>query len=203
MMKAFLLSLCTTLFFLSAQAQYVQPERNDTTYLMPKGQFDAVSAKSMLTEGKATIKGVAYTKPPAMQRRIGANNKILAGHVRVTLFPMNPYFEEYLKLKKDQDPKKLKFAFMSREAFKYKLECITNNAGEFTFINLKPGKYYVETVVDWSQTKYYNKYVGSGSSNYGTTDYYSQQAYNDNHSDYLKKEVEVKNDGEVVEIKLH
>lgn len=203
MIKALFLCLGITLSGLAADAQYVQPERNDTTYLMPKSQFDAVGTKQMITQGKATIKGVAYTKPPAMQRRIGGKNKILAGHVKITLFPITPYFEEYLKLKKDQNPKKLKFAFLSPEAFKCRLESISNSAGEFTFFNLKPGKYYVETVVNWSQTKYYDQYVGSGSSNYGTTDYYKQQAYNDQHSDYLKKEVEVTTDGEVVEIKLN
>ncbi|MEO5912226.1 MAG: hypothetical protein ABIP95_15165 [Pelobium sp.] len=184
------------------QAQNIQPERNDTIYLMPKTKFDSIKVKNQLLNGKATIKGTAYTKPPAMQRVIGKNNKILAQHVKITLFPMNEYFEEYLNLKKEQNVKKLKFAFMSNVAFYYRLECITNNAGEFTFSHLMPGKYYLETTIDWSQNRSYNKYVGSGSSNYGTTDYYSKQTYTEQHGDYLKGIVEVKNDGETIEFNL-
>lgn len=202
-MKTYFLCLCSVLFSLISRAQYVQPERDDTIYLMPKAQFDAVPAKKMITGGNSTIKGVAFTKPPAMQRHIGGKNKIIAAHVKVTLFPLTPYFEEFLNLKKEQNPRKLKFAFMSPEAYKYRLEVITNNAGEFTFYKLRPGRYYIETVVNWSQTRYYDKYEGSGTSNYGTTDYYSKQAYNEQHGDYLKKEVEIRSDGDVVDVKLN
>lgn len=202
-MKHYFIFLCGILFYLGSNAQYVQPERNDTTYLFPKAMFDVVVAKKMITEGNSTINGVAYTKPPAMQRHIGGKNKIIAGHVKVTLFPLTTYFEEYLELKKDQNPKKLKFAFMSPEAYRYRLEVITNNAGEFSFHKLKPGKYHIETVVNWSQTRSYDKYVGSGTSNFGTTDYYSKQSYNDQHGDYLKKIVEVTAEGEIINIKLN
>lgn len=203
MRRTFFIGVCSMVFGSATHAQYVQPERNDTVYLMPKANFAGAVAKKMITEGNSTIKGIAFTKPPAMQRHIGGKNKIVAGHVKIALFPLTPYFEEYLRLKKEQNPKKLKFAFMSSDAYKCRLEVITNSSGEFTFFNLKPGRYYIETVVDWSQTRYYDKYVGSGSSNYGTTDYYSKQSYNDHHSDYLKKEVEIKTEGEVVDIKLN
>ena len=188
---------------LSAQ-QYVQPERNDTVYLTPKTAFDATVAKEALAKGKSTIKGVAFIRP---NNNIGFNiktgKKVLADRIKVSLYPITPYFDEFLDLKKKEKPRKLKYAFLSKEAISYRLEAITNSSGEFTFPEMKPGKYYIEGVLNWTQSGTYQKYTGSGYNNYGgRADYYTNQSYVNHNSELLTKIVEVKKDGEIVEIKL-
>jgi hypothetical protein len=203
--KLCLLLFCSVFALSNLFAQYVQPERNDTVYLMPKVAFDSLQAKTMLARGTGTIKGVAYIRP---NNNIGFNirtgKKLLANKILVTLFPMTPYFEEYLSLKKKVNPKKLKFAFISNEAMRWRLEAITNSSGEFTFPEMKPGRYFLEGVLNWSQSGTYNRYTGSGYGSYGgQVDYYTRDNYRNNYSDYLSKIVEVKNDGEIVEVKLN
>ncbi|MEO8254077.1 MAG: carboxypeptidase-like regulatory domain-containing protein [Flavobacterium sp.] len=188
-----------------ASAQYVQPERNDTIYLMPKSPFDSTTAKKALAKGKGTIKGVAFIRP---NNNIGFNiktgKKVLANKIKVTLFPMTPYFQEFLSLKKKENRKKLKFAFLSNEAVKYRLEAITNSSGEFSFPEMKPGRYYLEAILNWTESGTYQKYTGSGYNNYGgRADYYANQNYTNSNSDLITKIVEIKADGEVINVKLN
>lgn len=184
--------------------QYVQPERNDTIYLTPKTAFDATVAKEALAKGKSTIKGVAFIRP---NNNIGFNiktgKKVLADRIKVSLYPITPYFDEFLDLKKKEKPRKLKYAFLSKEAIGYRLEAITNSSGEFTFPEMKPGKYYIEGVLNWTQSGTYQQYTGSGYNSYGgRTNYYTNQDYVNHNSELLTKIVEVKKDGEIIEIKL-
>jgi len=188
---------------LSAQ-QYVQPERNDTIYLTPKTAFKASVAKEALAKGKSTIKGVAFIRP---NNNIGFNiktgKKVLADRIKISLYPVTPYFGEFLELKKKEKPRKLKYAFLSKEAVSYRLEAITNSSGEFTFPEMKPGKYYIEGVLNWTQSGTYQQYAGSGYNSYGgRTNYYTSQNYVNHNSTLLTKIVEVRKDGEIVEIKL-
>jgi hypothetical protein len=188
---------------LSSKAQYVQPERDDTVRLMPKAPFDTLEVRKTLAKGTSTIKGVAFIRPVSQGFGIKTGKKIFAYKTRVLLFPVTPYLLEYLDLKKKANPKKLKFAYLSHQAWYYHLEAITNSTGEFTFPDMKPGKYYVEAVLNWQQSGTYNQYNGSGYNNYGgQTDYYSRQNYVNNYADLLYKFVEVEKDGETVEVKL-
>jgi hypothetical protein len=186
-----------------SNAQYVEPERDDTIRMMPKTPFDTTFAKNALAKGHATIKGVAFTKP---KTRLGykapLEKRIYANKIKVILYPYTPYLEEYIQLKKKQNPKKLKFVYIHPEAWKYRLEAVTNSNGEFTFPDMKPGKYYLEGVLNWNTRSYYNQYRGSGYSGYGTTNYYERKYYTVQHSDLLQEIVEVKSDNEVVRVKL-
>ncbi|MBB6130743.1 hypothetical protein [Mucilaginibacter lappiensis] len=92
---------------------------------------------------------------------------------------------------------------MNQKAWYYHYTAITNSVVEFTFPNLKPGKYYLEGILPSSQTASYNQYTGSSYSNFGTSAYhYERKYYNLSHYDKLDQFVEIKNDGEVLEIKL-
>lgn len=66
---------------------------------------------------------------------------------------------------------------MDRNAMRYRIEAITNSDGEFTFPNMKPGKYYLYGSMDYSLNYNYNKYTGSGYDNYGRIDYYTPSSY--------------------------
>ncbi len=197
-----LLILCTHCL---SMAQYVQPEKTiDTIKLMPQTNFDVIAAKSALAPGKATIKGVAFTKPKtSFGYKAPFAPRIYANRIKILLFPVTPYLLEYLELRKQANYKKLKFAYMSNEAWKYHYYAITNSAGEFTFPNLKPGKYYIEGLLNWTSTGSYNQYTGSGYGNYGDrTDYYDTKYYNVAHADLLNTIVEIKDENEVLEMKL-
>lgn len=185
-----------------AKAQYVQPERDDTVRLMAKAHFDTTYARAALQKGTGTIKGVAF-----MRTKNGYGMKvgkpIYAKNSKILLFPVTPYFLEFLELKKKANPKKLKFAYLSPEAWYFRLEAITNSTGEFTFPEMKPGKYYLECVLNWSTTGSYDRYTGSGYNNYGgTTNYYSREYYTRGHSELLSKIVEITEVGQVLEVKL-
>jgi hypothetical protein len=170
---------------------------------MPKVAFDTLAARKSLARGKATIKGVAFTRP---NNNVGFNirtgKKLFANKAKVILFPVTPYLEEFLDLKKKENPRKLKFAYLSQEAWYFRLEAITNSDGEFTFPEMKPGKYYLEVLLNWTSSGYYDKYTGSAYNGYGTTNYYSKEYYQNGHADLLKEFIEIKEDGEILEVKL-
>lgn len=200
----FLFMLGTVLLSTPTKAQYVEKERDDTIRLFAKTPFDTLAARKALALGKGTIKGVAFTKPKTnLGYKAPLAKKIYANKIKIILFPVTPYLEEYLDLKKKENPKKLKYAYISPDAWRFRLEAITNSDGEFTFPDMKPGKYYLQAVLNWSSGAYYDRYTGSGYNNYGGgTDYYQREYYNIGHADLLEKYVEVEKDGEVVHVKL-
>lgn len=200
MKQLFLLSFLTVALF--SNAQYVQPERNDTVYMYPTTPFDSVATRNALAEGTATIKGVAFTRPTNQGFGLKTGKKILANKIVVTLYPLTPYFEEYLSLRKKVNYKKLKFAYISNACYRLRLTAITNSSGEFTFPKMKPGKYYICGELPWYESGTYNKYSGTGYDNYGSINYYTPTAYRNDHTEYLEKLVEVKQDGETVNVKL-
>jgi len=171
--------------------------------IYPEFAFDSLSAKDQLARGKGTIKGIAYTKEknslgfsPLMAQKIYATN------TKIVLFPVTPYFDAWYQLRKKKEGKKT-YVYMSNEAFRFRLETKTDSYGNFTFTEMKPGRYFLQAFVDWYTTQSRNVYTGSGYDGYGRTDYYTPQYYNVNHSDRVEEFVEVKESGEIVEIKLH
>lgn len=113
---------------------------------------------------------------------------VLGRKITVRLYPVTPYLEEYLKLKKKEDPSKLRFVYMHEIPKQYRLEAITNSSGDFTFPNLKPGKYYLE-----ADLEYRRNYRDDFDPSYVT---YSL------HNKKLEKVVDIKKPNEVKTIKL-
>lgn len=197
-------------------AQYVEPEKKDKEAILkkqnekiiyPKQQFDSIAAKNMLAMGKGKIQGVAFTRA-RQEKNFGlkTGEKIFANKIKVILFPVTPYFEEYYTLWKDKsknNPKKNTYVLMHKDATRYRLESITNSSGEFTFPDMKPGKYYIYGTLGYTTTYTGNQYSGSGYNGYGgRTDYYTPYEYYKDSSEFLELFVEVKSDGEVVNVKL-
>ncbi|GGI28815.1 carboxypeptidase-like regulatory domain-containing protein [Pedobacter mendelii] len=198
----------------TALAQYVEPEKAEKDEIKRKAsevitypsiKFDSLQTKNALIEGKGKITGVAFTRP---RSTYGANNpprKILATKVKIRLYPVTPYFEEYYKLWKDKsknNPKKNKYVLMADKALRLRLEAITNSSGEFTFPNMKPGKYYLCTNVEYSLDYSVKEYAGSGYGTYGTIDYYKSENYGKGYNDFLEGFVEVNADGQTAMINL-
>jgi hypothetical protein len=186
-------------------AQYMEPEKKDKVDIYyPEVPFDSLQAKKMLARGKGTIKGVAYTKAKN-NMGIKAGARIYANQMKVVLLPVTPYFEDWYKMRKDKENlRKRRYVHLSTDAYKYRLEAITNSDGEFTFPEMKPGRYFLQGFLNWTSNGYYNEYTGAAYNSYGgRTNYYEQKTYSVGHEDRIEEFVEVKEDGQVVKVKLH
>jgi hypothetical protein len=117
--------------------------------MQPAIPFDDSVANKMLNGGTAIIKGMAYYEGRTL---IGIKSEATVyapvGTV-VSLYPLTPYIEEYLKLKKKNKEGK-KIATISRQAASYRVESkVFSVKGEFIIPGLKPGKYYIESIVSF------------------------------------------------------
>jgi len=201
-------------FFINAQ--YVEPEKSvkeaqlkkqTEIITQPQTKFDSVIAKNMLAIGNGKITGVAFTRARSDANfGLKSGKKIYANKIKAILFPVTPYFNDYYVLWKDKtkhNPKKNRFVYMEPAAYRYRIEAISNSSGEFTFPNMKPGKYYLYGTLDYTTTFSGNEYTGSAYNGYGgRTDYYKPYEYYKNSSEFLELFVEVKSDGEEVKVKL-
>lgn len=202
MKKAYLSCIFVVFCTIFGHGQYRQAERDDTIRMKPTVPFDSVATKAALVEGTGTIKGVAFTRAKSQQLGFKAGKRILANKILVTLYPLTPYFEAYLDLRKKVNPKKLKFAYIDPGCYRLRLTSVTNSSGEFTFPKMKPGKYYICGELPWFQTGTYNKYSGTANTGYGQVNYYTPTSYRNDHTDYLEKIVEITQEGQILEVKL-
>lgn len=145
--------------------------------MLPKTPFNETQAKAQLSPGKAMIKGTAYIEGRALltNKQTEPTLYVREGQI-VSLYPVTDYLLEYLELKKKNKEGK-RIAAISTLANAYKIDyTVITHTGDFVFINLKPGRYYIVADVH---------YAGG----VGAVDV----------SDF----VEVKTDGEVVSVKLN
>lgn len=186
--------------FLHTQAQ--------NTYY-PQAFFDKKIARDMLAFGNSTIEGVASTKQKnnwGIKPLLGQKHYAPKGTV-IMLFPVTPYFEEFYSMRKKYENKKTT-VYMSEEAFKYRVEALTDDHGRFKFEKLKPGKYYLETIVNFTATGSYQQQTGATDTYNGLGNYlysspiYSTFFYGYDAANRESKFVEIKQDGELKEINL-
>jgi UDP-N-acetylmuramyl pentapeptide phosphotransferase/UDP-N-acetylglucosamine-1-phosphate transferase len=117
--------------------------------MMPAGKFDDSLASKMLNGGTAIVKGIVYYEGRTL---IGIKSEATVyapvGSV-VALYPLTPYIDEYLKLKsKNKEGKRM--AAISRQAASYRIESkVFSDKGEFAIQGLRPGKYYIESLVNF------------------------------------------------------
>ena len=180
----------------------------------PQVFFDKKQAESQLGAGKSTIEGVAFTREKrtipftmgAVKVKTGKKHMARPNTV-VMLFPVTEYFTELYNLRKKLESK-TKQVLMSNEAFAVRREAYTDDYGRFRFENLKVGKYYLETIVDFTAVGSYKQQTGTSTAyNVYGTPLYSTPIYETFFYDYEaahreSKFVEVKKDGQVIEIKL-
>ena len=180
----------------------------------PQVFFDKKQAEAQLGYGKSTIEGVAFTREKrtipftmrAVKEKTGKKHMARPNTV-VMLFPVTEYFTEFYNLRKKLESK-TKQVLMSNEAFAVRREAYTDDYGRFRFENLKVGKYYLETIVDFTAVGSYKQQTGTSTAyNVYGTPLYSTPIYETFFYDYEaahreSKFVEVKKDGQVIEIKL-
>lgn len=116
--------------------------------VQPKVDFDIKKATEMLNTGSAEIKGIAYYEGKSpVGIKIGDKWFAKPGTI-VFLYPITPYIEEYLELKKKNKEGK-RLATISPLANSYRIESkVYNDKGEFVFLGLSSGKYYLETIIN-------------------------------------------------------
>ncbi|KAB7530214.1 hypothetical protein F8C76_01515 [Flagellimonas olearia] len=191
----------------SISAQYKQAEyqKYPLQKIFPQQSFDSIAARISLAKGSSVIKGVAFTKPTNnLGFKAPLAEKIYANHITVELFPYTPYFEEWYELKKRKENiRKNKIVYMDSIAYEHRLYCETNSRGEFTFPEIKPGKYIIMGTLPWTSSSYQDTYSGSGYGSYGgRVDYYDRHYYTVSHSDFLIQVITVEPNQKVTKVKL-
>lgn len=170
---------------------------NTMRSLFPLGTFDPALAKAGLERGLSTIRGKACTK---------VDGRIFdAQGVKVVLFPVTPYLEEWYDLREKKEGKHTN-VYMSNEANQYRIETTADADGRFEFKGLKPGKYFIQIIHSFNQLKTAKVYTGSDTYQNGpvrtTTNYYYNQDYTVARAKRLEKFVEIKADGDSPRITL-
>ncbi len=211
-MRIALLIMCS-LVLGTIQAQinkeiYKQPEKQkESPELLSTVPYNIKEIKEQMKPGKSTITGVMHAKPRnsknGMKVIASVRGPELAYNQPVYLIPYTDYVKDFIRLKhKHEKPKKGIYAQLHPEVFDLRYEAQTNSKGEFTFPNLKPGKYYIFGDVNTlTQTK--NNYYENGSvatNAYGQVvakGYNSYQTYK-TYNDYVDNIVEIKEDGTIV-----
>lgn len=178
------------------------------SYYFPQVFFNTKEADSLLGRGTATIEGVAFTKPKGAfgQKAPLAKKQYAPSGTVITLFPRTSYFETWYKLQKKYGDSRTSI-LMSSQAFSYRLEAKTDSYGRFRFINLRPGKYFMEAVIPYTEVKSYQQVTGytdyyRGGAYTGSSPIYSTFFYNYHSSNRETLFVEVDKEGQLVEVKL-
>lgn len=191
------------------------------TYILPGTYFDEEAAKAALQPGKSAIRGVAYTRgfkdtslvPDrgilGKLNKIGPKQFARRGTI-VTLFPLTPYFQEYLELRSKYKSGGKKVAVISPEAYEYRITTeVVDDKGNFQFTNLKPGKYLIEATVSYMKNGVGSEQVGTetGYNVYGqqvsSNPIYSSYSVYWDQNDYVSETVDIIEDESIIDLKLN
>lgn len=112
--------------------------------MLPKSTFPEAQAKEQLGPGKSMIKGVAFIEGRALLTNAKTEQTLYVRKGQtISLYPLTDYLLEYLELKKkNKEGKRIAAISSLASAYKFDYKIITDR-GDFLFINLKPGKYYI------------------------------------------------------------
>ncbi len=129
-------------------------------YVYPQARFDEAAAAAQLEPGTGELAGYAMAKE--VDTKVYQIANLSKGHrakrgTLITVYPVTPYLEEWLKLRKKHGAR----ARLSPEAYSYRIIISTNDQGEFYIPGLKPGRYYLEAAV-WYSQRGVKEYVQTG-----------------------------------------
>ncbi len=150
--------------------------------IYPTVAFDSLEAKRSIAYGKTNLEGVAYTKPKNVfgHKTFLATKRIFAANTTVVLIPMTDYVQNWYLLRQKYEWNK-KRVHLNPDMGKYVLTATTDAYGRFRFEKLRPGKYFLQCMINYNTQHSRDVYTGSGYHYFGRTDYYERQYYNINH----------------------
>jgi hypothetical protein len=176
--------------------------KNKINVIYPAMPFDSVAAKNALAFGQTTIEGVAYTKPRNQWgTKVPFSQRIFAVNTTVVLFPVTPYLQEWFRLRNEKEGKRT-HVYMSNEAFRYRIVETTDAYGRFKFEKMKPGRYFIQCVMGYSETKSRQVYQGTAYGTYSSADYYTKQYYNVAKYERLEEFITIKEKDTRIEVVL-
>ncbi len=161
--------------------------------LMPTTKFDEKAAAEALKPGTSKIKGEVCSV---------SNGTFYSGaDTGVSLYPLTPYLEEFLKLRDDKEDKNTSVR-ISEEVYKMRIDTKTNNKGEFQFVDMKPGRYYVITLNAY--TAYTSGTVRTGTvlSGVYSAGIYENRTYASDKKKLIDKIAEIKGENQTEKILL-
>jgi tetratricopeptide (TPR) repeat protein len=180
--------------FKSLGGNALQGFENARRTLFPAAQFDARIAANALQQGSSTLIGRACASVKNGMWGLGGTDRFKATNVRVVLYPATPYLEKWYDLREKKEDKKTG-VFINREAQKYALVTQTNGNGEFVFSRLKPGRYFIQIIFNFTQVRSKRIYTGSTQDGNVVTDWYADRDFYIDRKTRLEKFVEIKSDG--------
>ncbi|CAH8286633.1 antitoxin component YwqK of YwqJK toxin-antitoxin module [Mariniflexile fucanivorans] len=195
----FFFMLCIT----TANAQLNLGNYPRTYY--PQVFFDSNQAENALQKGASTIKGMAYAIDVVAGQRVLAREGTL-----ILLFPYTNYLHEWLNLT-NKNKNNIHSVYLLPEVFNVRRETTTDRNGNYSFSNLKPGKYYIETIVDYNATALETTQTGTysfynmdryGNMSGGSIPTYGIYSYQYATAKRLFKVVEIENSGDVKKANL-
>ncbi|RQO30417.1 hypothetical protein DBR32_12680 [Taibaiella sp. KBW10] len=172
------MKMCNTLLTILAICLSTVAFSQELVY--PKAAFDQVSAKKALANGKSAIMGSVFFAPINNIYGIkNTNAKTYGKYAVVSIFPLTPYIQEWKKLKVKNSLRQKKLVKMSDEVYATRLDVKADEGGNFQFTEMKPGKYFLLSTVEW---------------HYGATEEDPAESYYRN----VYGIVEIKTDGEII-----
>ena len=115
--------------------------------MQPTIAFDETLASAQLRDGTASIKGTVFYEGRSLIGIKTEGTVYAQPGTIVAVYPLTPYLEAYLKLKKKNKEGK-RIATISPVAACYRIEAkVFSLQGEFMIPGLQPGKYYLESTV--------------------------------------------------------
>lgn len=162
--------------------------------LQPAQKFDAQLAKKALERGTSTIKGAVCS---------WSNGQVYWGtNVKVTLYPMTPYFEEWYNLREAKEDKNTA-VLVSEEAVKYRIDTQTNGRAEFQFTEMKPGKYYIVALNEFTEYSSGSVYAGTARGSDGSSaNIYRNQTYAADKKKRIEKIVAIDGEQQIEKVLL-
>lgn len=115
--------------------------------IYPKLPFDQTASKNALEKGKSTISGFVFYAPKGGYGIKSVNQRTYGKYVMVSLFPLTAYIAEWNQLKNRWGKKKI--VKMSKEADAMRIDIKADEGGNFTFTEMKPGKYLLLSRIDF------------------------------------------------------
>ena len=175
------------------QSRSTAPE-TQLNVLRPNSPFDLAVAKAALEPGNSIIRGTGCI------RRAG--NLILAKNQHVYLYPATPYFREAMDLMTKAKPGKDRLE-IDPQAISTRMDGMTNPKGQFQFARMKPGTYYIFTTLESAISGVQDTSTGPVQTGPNElTNFHTLVPYTNHYGDILQKYVEIKNDGDAVDITL-